>query len=423
MSTTNYDLIIVGGGLVGASLAALLTCPGAQDSGLRIALVEAGSGPQESDPSSGFGSRRTGFDPRVVALTRQSQQLLQTANAWPAIEAMRACAYTDMHVWDGDGTASIHFNAWDIGETNLGHIVENRVLLAAVYQQLQAQNRVAMHFNAEVETLAGESDARQLILASGEVLAAPLIVAADGARSKLRELAAFDVRQWSYGHSAVVTTVETEKPHQFTAWQRFMTSGPLAFLPLQQAQSANVTEHHCSIVWSLQTELAEEIMALETNEFNQALGCAFEYKLGAIRHSDPRYSFPLTARLARDYYRQGLVLVGDAAHSIHPLAGQGVNLGLLDVAVLAEELQRAQRRGIPLNDESILRRYQRRRKGHNLATLATMEGFKRLFGAEPLAIRWLRNAGLRGVNQQAWLKNQIAKQMLGTQHEFNFGRA
>lgn len=400
-----FDIVIVGGGLVGSALAARL---GQADRNLSIALLDAGSEPVLVETGE--------FDPRVVALTRQSQQLFIDINAWADIQAVRACPYTDMHVWDGDGTGNIHFNCHDINQANLGHIVENRVALASIYQQLRVLDNVHLLLKTRVVQLAGSEAQRQIVLDDGRSLSAQLIIAADGGHSKIRELAAIDVKEWAYGHKAIVSTVTCQEPHQYTAWQRFTRTGPLAFLPLQQQAQGAEDEYQCSLVWSQQTQVADELMALEEAKFNEQLARAFEYRLGAISHSDRRYCFPLTARHARDYFRPGLVLVGDAAHSIHPLAGQGVNLGFADAAVLAEEIFRARQRSIALSDESILRRYQRRRKPHNLITLAVMEGFKQLFGADDLAVRWLRNTGLKQVNHLSWMKNTIAREILGAQH-------
>lgn len=406
-----FDIVIVGGGVVGATLALQLAAID-KPTPLAIALVEAGAPVNADQPDLEPKSKPGGFDPRVVALTRRSEQLLHSLDAWAAIQADRACAYTDMHVWDADGTGVIHFSCAEVDAANLGHIVENRAVKAALYDQINQIEHIHCWHNAEVEALGGTEQVRDIILADGRVLSADLIIAADGARSKIRELAAMPLRQWEYGHKAIVTTVVTEKPHQFTAWQRFLTTGPLAFLPLQAEAQAGGEEHASSIVWSVTNDQADALMALSETEFNHQLSRAFEHTLGAITHSDQRFSFALTARHASDYHRPGLVLVGDAAHSIHPLAGQGVNLGLADTQVLAEEIARARRRSLSLGNASILRRYQRRRKSHNLLALAVMEGFKRLFGATALPVRLLRNVGLRRVNRMGWLKQQIIKLML-----------
>ncbi len=404
-SVRDYDIIIVGGGLVGATLAALIQNVRKKDrSLLNIAVVEGGCEPAAADLSK--------FDPRVVALTRSSQNVLKSIGAWPIIESERACPYTDMRVWDGEGTGSIHFDCLEIGESNLGHIVENSIALNAVHQRLAKATNVHRLFGERVVQLAGDEKNRRLILESSETLSAPLIIAADGARSKVRELAAIPVRQWSYGHHAIVTTVKTEQSHQFTAWQRFLSTGPLAFLPLYNSIDPS-NNNVSSIVWSLNDDVAKQKMTLSDDEFNASLSRAFESRLGEVTWSDRRYCLPLWQRHAVDYTRPGLALVGDAAHSIHPLAGQGVNLGFLDAHALAGEVRRFTQAGLSLSEPSLLRRYQRNRKSHNLMTMAAMEGFKRLFGAKSLQVRWLRNAGIKQVDQWALVKNTIAREILG----------
>jgi 2-octaprenylphenol hydroxylase len=203
--------------------------------------------------------------------------------------------------------------------------------------------------------------------------------------------------------------VQTELPNQATAWQRFMRTGPLAFLPLSSINE----KHFCSIVWSAETQLADELMQLNATEFNARLGLAFEHKLGNILHSAERFAIPLRQRHAKTYIQPHIVLVGDAAHNIHPLAGQGVNLGLLDVVALAEEIERALQRKIPLNDFSILRRYQRQRLAGNLTMMSAMEAFKRLFGSNSLMLTLLRNVGMRQLNSLTELKKIIIKAAMG----------
>jgi 2-octaprenylphenol hydroxylase len=221
-------------------------------------------------------------------------------------------------------------------------------------------------------------------------------VAADGAQSRVRESLHFATREWDYGHRAIVCTVATELAHQHTAWQRFLPSGPLAFLPLP----VNGERHLCSIVWSVREALAPELLELDEAGFCEALGRAFEWRLGQVLH-------------AVEYVQPRVALVGDAAHTIHPLAGQGINLGLKDVAVLADEILRASRRGRDPGDIGVLRRYQRQRKGENLLMMGAMDAFKFLFEQQALPLRWLRNAGMSGVDRSRLLKQQIMRHAMG----------
>ena len=406
-TAATHDVIIVGAGLVGASLACAIA-RAESNRHLRIAVIEAG---QELRSYEG-----ANIDPRVVALTPASRKLLEQVGAWDAIERERVCAYRDMHVWDGEGTAEIHFSSTDVRQHCLGYIIENSVAVRAAREQLTHLVSV----DANIETIQPASvvaltlsDAPgaivQIELNTGTRLGAGLVIAADGARSQIRHLADLPTREWDYNQRAIITTVRTEFPHQFTAWQRFMHTGPLALLPLEDVAGA----HYCSIVWSADDALADELMALDETDFCARLGRAFEYKLGQIESCAERFSIPLRQRHARNYFKPGIALVGDAAHNIHPLAGQGVNLGLLDAAALAGEIERAVLRQIPLNDPSILRRYQRQRMTDNLAMMSAMEGFKRLFGANSLSTLWLRNEGLRWTNSLPLIKNHIIKRAMG----------
>lgn len=402
------DVIIVGAGLAGSSLA----CALAQgDSHLRIALVES----QVAAPlAMRLEDKVAGYDPRVSALTLASQQFLEDLGAWSTLSEQRLGAYREMHVWDAEGTGFVDFSAADIQQPQLGHIVENRLLLANLMAELKSLLNVHCLMPAKLAAMNYEEGVRSVILEDGRELQAPLLIAADGANSFIRRTAGLETREWDYQHHAIVATVKTAKHHQYTAWQRFLSSGPLAFLPLGNAiEDAESCGYFCSIVWSTSPEQAEQLMALDDGAFSKALGEAFEYRLGDIQAVSRRFSFPLRQRHAKDYIQPGLALIGDAAHTIHPLAGQGINLGFSDVQVLAEEILRARKRAVALSDESILQRYQRRRKGDNLAMMAAMEGFKRLFAEPRLPIRWLRNSGMRVFNQAAPLKHAVIRRAMG----------
>ena len=392
------DLIIVGAGMVGSALALAL-----QHSGLQILLLDGG--PLSVKPF----DQSAAFEPRVSALSAASQRILERLGAWDGIAARRTSPYGEMQVWDGSGTGQVHFSAASVHAEVLGHIVENRVVQDGLLDALYEAD-LGLLPGARLEQLRRSGDDWLLTLTDGRELRAPLVIAADGANSAVRRLAGCATREWDYLHHAIVTSVRCSKPHQQTAWQRFTDDGPLAFLPLAKADDV---EHWCSIVWSTTPAEAERLMALDDAAFCHELGKAFEWRLGDVLESDPRHCIPLRQRHAKRYVEPGLALIGDAAHTIHPLAGQGVNLGFLDAAVLAEVLLHALERGENLADIKVLGRFERRRMPHNLAMMAAMEGFERLFQADPLPLRWLRNSGLNLVDGANEAKALFVRQALG----------
>lgn len=395
----DFDIAIVGGAMAGSALACALagaTC--------RIAVVEQA-------PAALF-DREQFFDARVVALNRASQQFLEQLGVWEYMAGQRLSPFDRMQVWDAEGTAAVNFAASELQQATLGHIVENSLVVAALQQRLQDAGNVQWLRPDSVASLRDEpgSDYCELQLESGAVLRSRLVIAADGALSTMRRLAGIKTLEWDYGHTAVVATVRTEKPHQRTARQRFMASGPLAFLPLLANDG---DEHWSSIVWSTAPEAAEALLALPDDEFAAQLGRAFEHRLGAIQEVRGRFAFPLRQRHAQLYHNGRVVLVGDAAHTIHPLAGQGVNLGFMDVKVLAEEVHEALRRGLSPSHPAVLKRYQRRRRGDNLTMTATMELFRRLFARRELPVRWLRNTGMHSLEALPAAKREIMRRAMG----------
>lgn len=399
-----FDVIIVGGGMVGAALACLLG-----DLPVSVALVDRGD---FSVPPAPNNTGSPVFDPRVSALTQASRELLKTLGAWDTVASRRFCSYQTMEVWDADGTGSISFSAKEIDQDELGCIVENSAVIAGLYERLAMTANLALLAGERITALESlDSGGHELRTESGTRLQATLLIGADGANSMLRSLAGFQTREWDYHHSALVTTVRTELPHKACARQRFMSTGPLAFLPL--SNGAGDDQHYCSIVWSAVPEMIEELMAMDDPAFCKALANAFEQRLGSIESCDKRFAFPLRQRHAVDYVKDGIVLVGDAAHSIHPLAGQGVNLGFLDARALSETLHSGINAGRSLADPVMLRRYQRARIGHNLGMMWVMEGFKYLFAQDALPIRWLRNVGLRSADRMSVVKNHLARRAMG----------
>ncbi|MFJ2547960.1 2-octaprenyl-3-methyl-6-methoxy-1,4-benzoquinol hydroxylase [Pseudomonas sp. NPDC087612] len=391
------DLLIVGAGMVGSALALAL-----QHSGLEILLLDGS--PLSIKPF----DQQSAFEPRVSALSAASQRILERLGAWQGVSERRLSPYSDMHVWDGSGTGQIHFSAASVHAEVLGHIVENRVVQDGLLERLH-DSEIGLLANARLEQMRRSGDDWLLTLADGRTLRAPLVIAADGANSAVRRLTGCETREWDYLHHAIVTSVRCARPHQATAWQRFTDEGPLAFLPLLR----DGQQDWCSIVWSTTPEQADHLMALSDEAFCAELERAFEGRLGGVLQADPRVCVPLRQRHAKRYVAEGLALIGDAAHTIHPLAGQGVNLGFLDAAVLAEELLHAYERGERLADIRVLSRFERRRMPHNLALMAAMEGFERLFQADPLPLRWLRNSGLKWIEQLPEAKALFVRQALG----------
>jgi len=402
-STSNlshFDVVVAGGGMIGSAVAL-----GLSRQGWQVALVESEAVEsllQAPSPAQTVED----FEPRVSAISLASQRLLSQLGVWSRVQTGRYCDYSEMTVWDGDGTGRVHFDAAELHATALGTIVENRHIVRALFQAL-ADSSVTVFDGVTVSRwLRGQG----VELDDGRLVTADLVVGADGARSRLRQWAGLATREWDYDHQAIVCTVKTTNTHAFTAWQRFSPTGPLAFLPLA---NENGDDHFCSIVWSLQTGEARRLMALSDEDFQQELERAIEGQLGELQAVSRRFAFPLRQRHAKDYIAEGLVLVGDAAHTIHPLAGQGANLGYGDVQVLLDELAKAHEAGLSAGEPLVLERYQRRRKGDNLTMMAAMESFKQLFARDELPVRWLRNAGMRWFDRLTPLKNRIAAEAMG----------
>lgn len=394
MTTTQYDIVIAGGGMVGACLACALG-----NSPFRIAIVE-GRRPQDVDVR-----YEDEADPRVSAITRASQRVFSSLGAWQGMADRRVSPFREMRVWDAAGSGAIHFDSADIAEDTLGYIVENRVIQTALWERMRSFDNVEPICGATVSSLAFETDAVRVGLADGRMIDAKLVVAADGADSRVRSLAGIATYGWSYDQKAVVATVKTERPHRETAWQRFLPDGPLAFLPLKDGC--------CSIVWSTAPERADQLVRLDEADFLAQLQYAFGNALGRMEHAGPRLALPLRLQHATDYVKPRLALVGDAAHTIHPLAGQGVNLGLLDAATLAEVLLDAGAAKRDIGAYHVLRRYERWRKGDNLTMMAAMDGFKRLFGSRIPPVQWARNLGLGLTDAMPAAKRLIMRHAMG----------
>ncbi|MDP5053100.1 MAG: FAD-dependent monooxygenase, partial [Congregibacter sp.] len=294
----SVDIAIVGGGIAGLAAAAALAVAGRS-----VAVLEARELPRAVvDP----GASVLDYDPRVSALTPRSIAFLQQLGAWPAIKAARACPYRHMTVWDGEGTGRIEFDAQEVSAPSLGSIVENRIVTAALAQRVQSLPGVRVLAPARLTGLSrdgvGDKNSGTLLqLEGGAGLKCQLLIAADGALSPTRDLLGMRTREWNYGHRAIVTTVAFEHAHQHTAWQRFLQTGPLALLPL-----ASPNDQLCSIVWSVDEELADDLLAMDDQAFGTALAKASEHVLGKVTACAPRRGFPLRQRHAVDYVLPGV---------------------------------------------------------------------------------------------------------------------
>lgn len=381
-----YDIAIIGAGMAGATLAALLA-----DSGLRILLVDA-SEPETFDPA------RVAM--RVSALAPASARILDHAGVWQRIAGQRAGPYRHMQVWDASGPGTIEFDAAALGIPVLGWIVENCLVQQTLLQRLETSGAVDVACPLELDEAGFEADAVCLRFGTRRTRAR-LLVGADGAESRVRALAGIDVHARDYAQRAVVAVVSTREAHRETAWQCFLPGGPVALLPLADGR--------CSLVWTQAEPDAEHTLTLDDAAFCHALGDALDHRLGEITATGPRASFPLQRLHAREYVRPRCALIGDAAHVVHPLAGQGANLGLLDAAALAETLLDRHETGADAGAWRSLRRYARWRRAHNLLVQEALDGLHHLFGNERPAVAAVRGWGLQAVAALGPVKRLLAE--------------
>ncbi|MBB6056312.1 FAD-dependent monooxygenase [Tolumonas osonensis] len=386
------DLVIVGGGMVGLALASAL-----RNSGLRIAVVD------KKLPSDITADAAT----RVSALNLASERFLSRIGAWPLLS--RKQYFSAMSVWERDSFAHFDVDASQFEQQHLGHIVENNVVQQALLATLQ-DSAVELLIPAQIQSVSENEQGIALVLDNQQMLFTRLLVAADGANSQLRQQFRIPLTSWDYQQTALVATIRTAEPHQQVARQVFTPEGPLAFLPLWQ-------DNLCSIVWSLPSLLAEDLASCQEAEFNHRLAATFDMKLGLCELVSARELCPLTARYARQQVQSRLILLGDAAHTIHPLAGQGVNLGFMDAAALSDTLQQMLAQGIPVDDARMLRRYERWRKAEAVQWLATMEGFKRLFSGDDPIKKLIRGTGMRLAEYSMPLMKPLLSKALGTSGE------
>jgi len=390
-------ILIAGAGTVGLTVAALLLTGRCADR-VRVQVLEARSLPR-------WQPERT--DLRVYALSRASQQVLQRLGIWQAVLASRACAYRCMHVWEGDdptGLSSLDFDSAEIGEPDLGHIVEDSLLRSRLIELIESHPNAEIATGAELESVSVASHVATVKLRNGGAAAGTLLIAADGTESVVRSLLDMPVVARGYAQTALVTHVASARAHRETAWQRFLPEGPLAFLPLTDGRS--------SVVWSLPTPQAQHLLSASEPEFLAALQSASGGVLGTLEGVSARAGFPLQMLHALKYCRARVALVGDAAHTVHPLAGQGMNLGLLDAACIADVFEQALLRGEDPGDLKVLHRYERQRKGDNLQMLVALDALHHLFRLPAWAAPF-RAFGLGAVDGSGTAKRLLMRRALG----------
>ena len=385
------DVVIVGGGMVGLTLALALN-----NHGIQVAVLEANS-------SREYALDGNRVETRVSAINHTSKRLLQNVGVWDYIKNSRIAPYYNMQVWDDDESTAINISAEEIAEHSLGCIVENDVIIAALLEKIK-DTSIEILYNSKIIEVKRLHDKATVVLENTEIQT-NLVVGADGSNSFVRDYFNFATRVKPYNHTAIVATLHLEKPHDETAYQRFYDKGILAFLPLSDLNKA-------SIVWSVTTDYSRYLMNLEESAFESRLKEDICKVLGDVKLLSKRFSFDLIQRHAKEYAQDNVVLVGDAAHTIHPLAGQGVNLGFKDVIALDDILGTAFTKGRLIGHISTLDKYQRARRLDNTKMIATMKAFKESFASDKEIVKSIRKTGLGLVDRNTILKKIFVKQAL-----------
>lgn len=393
MSKLNSDVVIVGGGMAGLTMAAML----AEYTPFSIIVLEAK--PQFSVWNA------SQYDHRVSAFAVSSQRIFKSIGVWKSLLDKRVSPFQRIEVWDKEQQGRISFDAHEVAEPVLGYIIENSLVESVLLERLRTYSNVQLYTEASLQTLSNHPSDALLTLQDGSQIETRLVIAADGGHSWVRQAVGISVHAHDYHQQGLVAMVTTEKPHQQIARQHFLSTGPLAFLPLQDS-------HQCSIVWTLPEALAETYQAMPQDEFMRILERAFSKQLGEIKHCSMRFLFPLAYRYVDQYVKNRVVLIGDAAHTIHPLAGQGINMGLLDAALLASILSEA-KFDLSNKIQRYLRQYERARKADNAKMLKGVHALQRLFLSEVAIVQKIRSLGLDMTNQCAWLKHQFIRHAIG----------
>lgn len=386
-----YSTVIVGGGIVGLTLAALLA-----KNNFSVAIVESKS----------FQAEDTHLTARVSAIHTTAIKLFHYLDCWKLRDKKACTPLQEMRIWDYTRNAELHFDSRDTDKSNMGFIIENRAIIAMLLAFLKMQDNVDFYLPHSPKTLHRADKKIQLTLDNHTLLETDLLIGADGAHSWVRNQMSVHMQTRSYHHKSIIAVIESQLPHDYCAYQKFLTTGPAALLPLSNT-------HHTALVWSADNTMSDALMQKSEAEFSHALTEALDFKLGKLSLKSERAQFSLTMRHADNYAENNIALVGDAAHTIHPLAGLGVNLGLMDAACLTQVLIDANNNA----DLRALRRYTRWRKAENTPIIAAMRGLKECFEINTPAFTLLRSAGINAIDRCALIKNALMEVAMGDSKE------
>lgn len=389
------DAVIIGGGMVGLTLGVTLA-----DAGMMVSVID------RADP---VALVAPAFDGRTSAIAYGSQRILDSGGIWRGLADV-ACPILDIRVSDGDAPLFLHYDHRDVGAGPMGWIVENRDLRRALAERAAGLDRLRLHAPARVAEVERGDHGVVVRLADGGSVGAPLLLACDGRNSQERQRAGITAAAWGYSQTGIVCTVLHERPHRNIAHERFLPAGPFAILPMVDDEQGR---YRSSIVWTERSRLAPTLLALDEQEFAAELGRRSGDFLGALQVTGPRWSYPLALLHAERYVGRRLALVGDAAHAMHPIAGQGLNMGLRDVAAMAEVLVDARRLGLDIGSAHVLARYQRWRRFDNTVLLFATDGLNRLFSNDLAPVRLARDLGLAAVDAMPPLKHLFMRHAMG----------
>ena len=388
----DFEVVVIGAGVVGSSLALSLA-----KEGVAVCLIDKGTPEIKEDISRG----------RTAALNLASQNILEKLGVKRGIQNYLT-PFKNIYVWDSEGTSSLEFSSDEIGQPKLGDVVTNNAILSSIFLLLPNHKNLRFLSGDRLKTLDPQEESIKVCTEGGENISCKLVVGADGGLSSVRELSSINIRTWSYDQKALIANLKAEKSHNNTAYQVFTKNGPIALLPMQKDN-----EESLSLVWSADIDYAERLLDLDIPSFLNELERKTESVLGKLSMDGEMSSYPLHQLHAKDYYAQRVVLIGDAAHSMHPLAGQGLNLGLGDVEELASRILRSRRHGEDVGNDKMLSDYSKARKSINLRMMGFMEVFKKGFGSTNPWVRLGRNMAFGATQKAPELRKRFIKEAAG----------